>query len=81
MAGFYQLLRGATVAESMEVDHAIVDNDHAAIVGRLATRVKATGKMIRCSFAMVLQVGDGSIVNFRQFEDSYAVSEAMRPDQ
>jgi ketosteroid isomerase-like protein len=46
--------------------------------GALATRIKATGRMIESDFAIILTVKDGLIARFQMLEDSFAVSKAAR---
>jgi hypothetical protein len=48
------------------------------IVGELATRVTATGKLIESDIAIILTVKDGLIGRFQMLEDSFAVSRAAR---
>ncbi|WLS77288.1 hypothetical protein Q3V30_12385 [Erwinia pyri] len=46
-------------------------------VGKLASRVNKTGKLIETEFVLEIRVEEGLITRFRMFEDSYAVSEAF----
>jgi ketosteroid isomerase-like protein len=48
------------------------------IVGELATRIEATGKIIESAIAIILTVFDGGISRFQMLEDSFAVSRAAR---
>lgn len=62
-----------------DVEAILADDDRAMIVGELASRVTATGKVIETAFALVLSIRDGQITRFRMLEDSFAVSRAGRP--
>jgi hypothetical protein len=50
----------------------------AVILGELASRVSAIGKIIESAFALTLTVSDGEITRFHMLEDSFAVSRAAR---
>ena len=61
-----------------DVQDILASDDRAVIVGELATRVNATGKIIESAFALILTVSDGEIARFQMLEDSFAVSRAAR---
>ena len=50
----------------------------AVIVGEVATRIKATGKVIESAIAIILTVAGGLATRFQMLEDSFAVSGAAR---
>jgi ketosteroid isomerase-like protein len=65
---------------SFDVQGILANDEKAVIVGELVTRVKATGKIIESSFAIILTVSEGGeITRFQMLEDSFAVSRAARP--
>ena len=65
-------------SESFTV-HDILANEHRAmILGALASRVNATGKLIETSFVLVLEISNGLISSFKMLEDTFAVSQAAR---
>ena len=61
-----------------EVQDILGGDGKAVILGELASRVKATGKLIETAFAVVLTVSGGQITHLRMFEDSFAVAAAAR---
>jgi ketosteroid isomerase-like protein len=71
-------VRAKTEPVRFEVTEILASDARAVIVGELATRIKATGKMIESDFAIILTVKDGLIARFQMLEDSFAVSKAAR---
>jgi uncharacterized protein len=61
---------------SFEVDDILSSDARAVVVGELASRVRATEKVVETGFAIVLTIGGGLITRFQMFEDSFAVSRA-----
>lgn len=75
-AEFYAQIRQHIISEKFEVKD-FLDNGHRVVViGALASRVAATGKLIESEFAFDFTVRAGQITRFRLFEDSFAVSAA-----
>ncbi len=64
-----------------DVHGVLADEKHAVVFGELASRVKATGKLIESPFAFILDVdaANGEITRFQMLEDTFAVSRAARP--
>jgi ketosteroid isomerase-like protein len=73
---FYRELAARLAPERFEVQRILADDDTAVALGGLASRVKATGRLIETPFAFVLTVRDGRIVRYRMLEDSHAVAVA-----
>lgn len=61
-----------------DIQEILVSDDRAVIVGELASRINATGKLVESDFALILTVSDGEISRFNLIEDSFAVSQAAR---
>ena len=61
-----------------DIQEILVSDDRAVIVGELASRINATGKLVESDFALILTVSDGEIRRFNLIEDSFAVSQAAR---
>ena len=61
-----------------DVQDILASDDRAVIVGELATRINATGKIIESAFALILTISAGEITRFQMLEDSFAVSRAAR---
>jgi ketosteroid isomerase-like protein len=64
--------------ERFEVLDILASATRAAILGELASRVVASGRLIEMSFAIVLSVNNSKISRFLMLEDSFAVSAATR---
>ena len=78
VADFIRDLRRLTEPVKLDIQDVLASRDRAAIVGELATKIKATGKIITCAFAIILTVSGGQISRFQMLEDSFAVSGAAR---
>ncbi len=72
-------LRRLLVLEGFVVNDILAGERRAVVLGDLASRVVATGKLIETPFAIVLTIADGKIAEFLMLEDSFAVSGATRP--
>jgi ketosteroid isomerase-like protein len=78
IADFIRDIRAMTEPVSFEVEDILASESRAAIVGALETRVKATGKLIRSQFAIILTVSGDLVTRFQMLEDSFDVSNAAR---
>jgi hypothetical protein len=78
VADFLRDVRAKTDPVRFDVTEILASDARAVIVGELATRIKATGKMIASDFAIILTVKDGLIARFQMLEDSFGVSTAAR---
>lgn len=76
VGAFYRELVAQIVPERFEVKRMLADDEAAVALGELASRVKATGRLIESPFAFVLTVKEGRIVHYRLLEDSHAVARA-----
>lgn len=63
----------------LDVHDVMASNDRAVIVGELASRITATGKIIETPYTIVLGISAGEISHFLMLEDSFAVAAATRP--
>ena len=79
VADFIRDLRSLTEPVKFDVQDILASDARAVIIGDLATRVKATGKVIESAFAIILTVSGGEIARFQMLENSFAVSRAARP--
>jgi ketosteroid isomerase-like protein len=70
--------RGLLEPLRFEVHEILASENRAVIVGELTSKVKATGRTVETTFAIVLTVTGGEITRFLMLEDSFAVSEAAR---
>ena len=57
---------------------AVADESRAVILGILASKVSATGRIIETAFAIILMISDRKITRFQMLEDSFDVSKAAR---
>jgi ketosteroid isomerase-like protein len=78
VADFLHGIRTKTEPVRFDITEILASDARAVIVGKLATRIKATGKMIESDIAIILTVKDGFIARFQMLEDSFAVSAAAR---
>jgi hypothetical protein len=78
VADFIRGLRSLTEPVKFDVQDVLASEDRAVIIGELATRIKATGKMIESAFAIILTESDSKISRFQMLEDSFVVSRAAR---
>lgn len=80
VGAFYRELAAGIVPERFDVQRILADGDTAVALGELASRVKATGRLMETPFAFVLRVEAGRIVYYRMLEDSYGVALAAGQD-
>lgn len=71
---FYHELAARLAPERFEVQSILADDEQAVALGELASRIKATGRLIETPFAFVLTVRDGKIVRYRMLDDSHGVA-------
>ena len=76
---FFQSIRELTEPVSFEVEDILAGAERAVIVGALATRIKATGRVMNSQFAIVLTIAGGTITRFQMLEDSFDLSRAAKP--
>ncbi len=76
---FVRGLRELTEPVKFDVQDVVTSENRAVIVGELATRLKATGKIIESPFAIILTISSGAVSHFQMLEDSFAVAEAGKP--
>jgi ketosteroid isomerase-like protein len=63
---------------SFDVEDIAASATRAVIVGELASRVKATDKVVETAFAIILTIAGERIARFQMLENSFAVSLAAR---
>jgi len=78
VAGFFRDLRRDNDPQRFAIRRILADGDVVVVVGDLATRVKATGRLIETEFALDITVRDGLIVRYRLIEDSFAVHASVQ---
>jgi len=78
VADFIRGLRGITEPIKFDVHDILASEERAAIIGELATRIKATAKVVESPFAIILTISSGEIAHFQMLENSFAVSNAAR---
>jgi uncharacterized protein len=71
-------IRALTEPVAFNVEDILASDSRAVIVGALQTRIKATGKIIRTQFAIVLTITGDVVTRFQMLEDSFDVSKAAR---
>ncbi len=78
IADFVRDLRSLTEPLVFDVEDILSSEDRAAIIGRLKSRIKATGKTTASQFALILTVAEGAVIRFQMLEDSFDLSNAAR---
>jgi len=78
VAEFYQQLRDLTRPVEFVIERTVVEGPNAVVLGHLVTEIPATGKRIESEFAFDIQVHDGLISRYHMFEDTWAVTNALR---
>jgi ketosteroid isomerase-like protein len=78
VADFIPGLRRMTEPIKFDVQDILANDARAVIIGELATRIHATGKVIESPFAIILTISGSEIARFQMLEDSFAVSGAAR---
>ena len=78
LSDFIREIRVLTEPISFDVEDILGSETRAAIVGALQTRIKATGRIIRSQFAIILTIADETVTRFQMLEDSFDVSKAAR---
>ena len=73
VAHFIRDLRSLTEPVKFDVQDILASDARAVIVGELATRVKATDKVIESAFAIILTVSVGEIARFHSTSASGSV--------
>lgn len=75
-AEFYAQIREQIASEAFEVSELLSQGNRVIALGKLASRVVRTGKLIESEFCFDFTVENGEITRFRLFEDSFAVAQA-----
>lgn len=60
-----------------QVEHILVDGDHAVVLGEIRQTARPTGRPYRARFALHLTVEDGLVTRHHVYEDSLAVAQAF----
>lgn len=75
-AEFYAQIREYLLSEAFSVDDILTQGNRVLAVGKLASRMIKTGKLMETEFCLDFTVEQGEITRFRMFEDSFAVAQA-----
>ena len=78
VADFVRDIRALTEPVTFDVEDILASESRAAIIGALATRIKATGKIIATQFAIILTITGDIVTRYQMLEDSFNVSKAAR---
>jgi hypothetical protein len=65
----------------LDVDEVLASDERAVVLGRLASKVRRTSKVVDTAFAIILAISEGRITRFQMLEDSFAVSQAAYADE
>lgn len=61
-----------------DVHDILASDGRAVVVGELALKITATGKIFESAFALILTLANGEITGFNLLEDSFGLSLAAR---
>lgn len=78
LADFIRDIRALTEPMTFDVEDILVSDTRAAIIGALATRIKATDRITTTQFAIILTIQGDIVTRFQMLEDSFDVSKAAR---
>ena len=78
IADFIRATRTMTEILTFDIDDIVASDARAVVVGELASRIIATGKVVETAIAIILTISNELIVRFQMLEDSFAVSRAAR---
>ncbi|NIJ35063.1 nuclear transport factor 2 family protein [Sphingomonas oligoaromativorans] len=78
VVNFITAIRSLTEPLSFDVADILANDTRAVIVGEIASRIKATEKVVETDFAIILTTSGDCITRFQMLEDSFAVSRAAR---
>lgn len=78
VADFIRGIRSLTEPVRFDIEDVLGSTDRAVIIGELATKIKATGKVIESAIAIILTISNGKVTRFQMLEDSFDVSRAAR---
>ncbi len=78
VADFVRDLRSLTEPMVFDVEDILSSERRVAVVGRLESRIKTTGKITTSQFALILTVSEGIVTRFQMLEDSFDLSNAAR---
>jgi ketosteroid isomerase-like protein len=76
VAEFYRQIRAHLHSEFFEISEILSQGNRVVALGKLASRVIRSGKLIESEFCFDFRVEDGEITRFRLFVDSFAVTQA-----
>ena len=78
LVDFVRDIRILTHPISFYVEDILASETRVAIVGALETRIKATDRVTKGQFAIILTVSGDVVTRFQMLEDSFDVSKAAR---
>lgn len=80
LADFITHAQTLLTREKLDIQDILASDARAVIIGQLASRVNATGKLIESDFAIVMTFAGEKLASFLLLEDSFAVSRASHAD-
>lgn len=78
VASFFSQLAEFVESIQFNIEDTLIKENRAIVLGNLISLVKKTNKVITSEFAFDIIVKDEEIIRYRMFEDSFAVSEAVK---
>jgi ketosteroid isomerase-like protein len=81
LVDFVREIRLHTQPISFDVEDILASDERVAIVGALQTRIKATDRITKGQFAIILTFANDVVTRFQMLEDSFDVSKAARRER
>lgn len=76
---FIGLLGDTFETELFAIDAVAANGEEELARGRLRHKVRATGRLFACDWALACRVRGGRLVRYQFFEDTAALEQALRP--
>jgi hypothetical protein len=77
--GFIRDTRRLIERVRFEIHEILASESRAVVVGELASKINATGKIFASAFAIILVISNDQVTGFTLLEDSFGLSIAARP--
>lgn len=77
---FIRILGEMFDTEAFEIYDVVEKDNYVFAIGLMKHRVKKTGRIFECEWALVCKIKDGKIISYKMFEDTAALEKAYTQD-
>lgn len=77
LATFFSLLASELVTEAFELEHVVIDGEHAVLTGTMTDTIRRTGRTFTSRFFLHLTQQDGMFTRYHLLEDTAAIRDAL----